>query len=339
VIRPESDQRPRPTTEGATIVNDDTTYTATVTVPTDNTDDVTVPAVYEACDVSGTVKVRSRATRAEMAARNDAIYEIVRAAQPTGIRFTYYRATVKGIVPKTDNGYVKVQRAVLAMRREGRIPWHWITDTNRWMRKPTSYGSVEEAIADIGASYRRAMWRDSPVAVEVWCESESVAGVLYPITAHYDVPLYPIKGQTSDSFAYGAARGYRDDPRRLVIIYVGDHDPAGYEIETNLHAKLIEHSGRRDIEFSRLACDADDVQRLELTGTPPKKTSYVDATTGERVSWVGPAVEIEAIDPPILRSWLEQWITEFIDPDAMRLHRIAEDNERDVLLRMAGGVQ
>jgi len=271
-----------------------------------------------------------------MANRLDAVYEIVESNQPTGIRFTYYTATTRGIVPKTDAGYVKIQRAILAMRRSGVMPWSWIVDTNRWMRKPTTWGSVEELLDDTASTYRRAMWRDSDVAVEVWCESESVAGVLYPVTAKWDVPLYPIKGQTSDSFVYGAAQTYRHDPRRLVIYYVGDHDPAGYEIETNLHAKLVQHSGREDIDFTRLACDSDDVDRLHLTGTVPKKNDYIDALTGQRMPWTGPAVEIEAISPPILRDWLDDWISDHVDPEALRLHKIAEDSERDILRRMAG---
>lgn len=284
---------------------------------------------------AGRIK-RPRAAQADMQARYDAVYEIVREHQPTGIRFTYYTATVRGIVPKNDSGYRKIQRAVLHLRRTGRIPWDWIVDTNRWMRKPETWGSVEEALTDVATTYRRALWRDSSTAVEVWCESESVAGVLYPVTSDWDVPLYPIKGQTSDSFAYGAAQNYRNDPRSLVIYYVGDHDPHGYEIETNLHAKLVEHSGRADIEFVRLACNASDVEGLSLPGTTPKKDSYRNALTGEHIRWHGPAVEIEAIDPPILRRWLGDWIGGHVDPEALRLTQIAEESERDILLRMAG---
>lgn len=272
-----------------------------------------------------------------MADRYDAVYEIVRENQPTGVRFSYYTATTLGVVPKTKNGARKVQRAILDMRRNGRIPWSWIVDTNRWMRKPTSYGSVSEVLADAAASYRRALWRDSGTVVEVWCESESVAGVLYPVTSEWDVPLYPIKGQTSDSFAWGAAQSYRDDPRQIVIFYVGDHDPHGYEIESNLRAKLMEHSGRDDISFERMACDAEDVSRFGLTGGTPKKPNYIDAVTGQKVAFRGPAVEVEALSPPWLRATLSSWISQFIDQEKLRLMRVAEESERDILLRMAGG--
>jgi hypothetical protein len=290
-----------------------------------------VSALYEA----GTIK-RERASRDEMAARQDALFEIVRVNQPTGIRFTYYTATTRGIVPKTDLGYRKVQHAVLDMRRAGRIPYSWITDSSRWMRKPASYNSLAEALESTARFYRRSLWSDANAVVEVWCESDSVAGVLYPVTAKWDVPLFPMKGQASDSFVWGAAQNYRDDPRHLQIYYVGDHDPAGYEIETNLHAKLCLFSGREDISFERLAVTSADVQNLNLSGTRPKKNNYRNALTGETVRWSGPSVEVEAIEPPLLRAWLDDLIAEHISPDELHVHKVAEASEREALYVLAG---
>jgi hypothetical protein len=296
---------------------------------------VAVPA-YDA----GPIR-RRRASHSQMAERYSALYDIVREHQPTGIRFVYYTATVRGIVPKTDSGYVKVQRAILQMRRDGVLDWSWVVDTNRWMRKPETWNSVEEALTEAANLYRRALWAEADTAVEVWCESDSVAGVLYPVTSQWDVPLYPIKGQTSDSFAWGAAQQYALDDRGLLILYIGDHDPAGYEIETNLHAKIIEHSGRNDIEWSRLACTEADVVRLALSGTPAKKSSWRDAMTGARHAWRGAAVEIEAIAPTILRQWLSDAIEAEVDHHALAILRVAEESERDILLTLAanGGVQ
>lgn len=286
--------------------------------------------------VYGAGHIKARATRSEMESRYDAIYEIVRENQPTGIRFTYYTAVAAGLVPKTDNGYVKVQRAILDMRRNGRIPWAWIVDNTRWMRKPRSYSSVEEALRDTAAMYRRAIWRDADQLLEVWCESESVAGVLYPITSKWDVPLYPMKGQTSDSFAYAAAKHYQDEDRPIHILYFGDHDPAGYEIESNLRAKLAEHSGRSDIEVHRIYCREQDVAERRLIGTTPKKLHYVDAVTSERVPWTGPAVEIEAIRPAVLRGGLDSILERNAPQNALRIAKMAEDSEKDLLLALAG---
>lgn len=189
-------------------------------------------------------------TKAAVEARDAEIWEIVYAQRPTGVRFIYYVATSRNLVPKTEGGYRTVQQTILRLRRSGDIPWDWIIDSSRWMRKPTTWDSVDEMLNDQSASYRRALWTDADTVVEVWCESESVAGVLLPVTHEWDVPLYPCHGQASDSFAWAAAQQYKDDPRDVYIYYYGNHDPHGYEISTQLEAKLVDFSGRDDIRVS-----------------------------------------------------------------------------------------
>lgn len=216
------------------------------------------------------------------------------------------------------------------MRRQGRIPWSWVVDTTRWMRKPTTWDSVDEMLDAQSASYRQALWTDASTAVEVWAESESLAGVLLPVTRRWDVPLYPCHGQASDSFAWAAAQDYRDDPRDVCIYYYGDHDPHGYEISTQLEKKLISFSGRDDLEFVRVACRAEDIERYDLyaAGDKPKKNSYIDARTGQRVWWWGPAVQIEAIDPRDLREGLESYITDHLTAEQLRMTQMAEQSAR-----------
>lgn len=279
---------------------------------------------------------RSRATADEMRDRYIALVEIVMEAAPTGVRFVYYRAVSKGIVPKTDNGYVKVQRALMHLRENGTIPWTSIVDSSRWMRKPETWGSVEEMLTDAAASYRRDLWRTADTRVEVWCESESVAGVIGSETFRWDVPLFPIKGQTSAAFAYAAAMEYRTDPRPVVIYYVGDRDPAGLEIEANLASKLRKHSGRTDIEVVRLACTPEQVSAMSLIGSPSKKKSWNHPEYG-RMPFTGLAIEVEAIDAPVLRTLVSDAIVQHIDLEKYRLNQRVEQSERELLTRIAGG--
>lgn len=292
----------------------------------------TLTGPYGACPVR-----RYRPTSDELQSRRQALVQIVADAAPTGVRFVYYRAVSKGLFPKTQNGYERVQRDLMQLREQGAIPWTHIVDSSRWMRKPTTWGSVEEMLADTAASYRRDLWRTADTRVEVWCESESVAGVIGSETFAWDVPLFPIKGQTSASFAHAAAMEYRADPRPVVIYYVGDLDPAGVEIEQSLAKKLRDFSGRRDVQVTRLACTPEQVQTLQLVGTKPKKNTYFDATTGARRPWSGLAVEVEAIDAPVLRELVSNAITSHIDPDRYRALRVVEANERAGLEAMARG--
>ena len=55
------------------------------------------------------------------------------------VRQVYYQvASVAGLVPKTEAGYWKVQRQVLAMRHAEELDWSFIADGTRWQRKPSA---------------------------------------------------------------------------------------------------------------------------------------------------------------------------------------------------------
>ena len=117
---------------------------------------------------------------------------------------------------------------------------------------------------------------------------------------------------------------------------MGDLDPAGLEIAGHLHKKLLRFSGRSDISFTRLACTEEQVGQFDLLGTEPKKDSYRDPFTGRSVPWRGEAVEVEAIDAPILRTLLSAAITQHIDPRVYRLTLDVEAEERAGISRLAG---
>jgi hypothetical protein len=114
-----------------------------------------------------------------------AIFLITYAAQhgPATVRQLYYQAEVRGLpgIDKTEGGYDKVQRQVQALRRAGRLPYTDIADLTRWMRKPTTYDGIEAALQDTARFYRKALWIGADTYIEVWCEKDALAGVIFPV--------------------------------------------------------------------------------------------------------------------------------------------------------------
>jgi hypothetical protein len=163
---------------------------------------MTAAELYEASPVNP----RRRATAAEMDERADFYIRYAGEHGPVTVRQLYYRAGVEGVagIDKTDGGYAKVQRQVLALRRAGHLPYRDIADASRWMRKPATWDSVEEALRETAATYRKALWRDQGVSVEIWLEKKALAGVIYPVTEQYDIALMPTLGFTSETFAFEA---------------------------------------------------------------------------------------------------------------------------------------
>src|SRR5712691_2377141 len=97
------------------------------------------------------IKKRRRATGAEMEERAEFLIAYAEEHGPMTIRGLYYQAEVAEVpgIEKDEAGYVKVQRQVLALRRDGRLAYSDIADATRWMRKPTTHSSVENALRDV----------------------------------------------------------------------------------------------------------------------------------------------------------------------------------------------
>jgi hypothetical protein len=278
---------------------------------------------------------RQRLTKAELAEIEDAIYEIAEAEQPVTVRGLFYRTVSRGLVPKTDkrdddtgtpSGYGIVQRRVLLMRRAGDLPYGWITDGSRLRLQPGSFTDAQAALANTARAYRRDLWIDQFAHVEVWCEKDAIRGVVYPVTAEYDVPLLISRGYSSETFLYQTAEDINFEDNPTTIFQLGDHDRDGVRAWEHIKTKLREFiDDDIDVTFHRIAVTPEQITELNLP-TRPDKTQ----------SGFGPCVEVDAIPSNTLRRMVRWEIEGCIDTEALRLTKIAEDSERTILTRIAG---
>ncbi|MEI4232217.1 hypothetical protein [Roseovarius sp. D22-M7] len=190
---------------------------------------------------------------------------------PVTVRQLFYAATVKDLIEKSESGYNKVQAQVLALRRERRLPYHCIADATRYMRKPRTFDGWKDALQDTARLYRKALWADTDLEVEIWIEKSALAGVLYPVTSEFDVPLMPTGGYTSETFAYGAVHRLADTGRTLVIHSLYDFDRSGRDATESLREK-VERFGRDfdvPVQFNILGLTADQVCESACKSDPP----------------------------------------------------------------------
>jgi hypothetical protein len=87
------------------------------------------------------------------------MYELLASENPVTVRQVFYRLVSRGIVARTESEYRStVARLLAAMRREGAIPYRWIADNTRWMRKSQSYACLEDgAVPAIPPDLLRAL--------------------------------------------------------------------------------------------------------------------------------------------------------------------------------------
>lgn len=297
--------------------------------------------------VSSTVK-RLRRSQTELVAIDDAIVTAVTTEHPVTLRGVYYRVVSAGAVEKTEAGYRLVGRQLLKLRRDGTVPYSSITDGTRWITKPRSYTGTEQALNDVASSYRRSLWHDQQAEVHVFTEKDAISGVLLPVTEQWDVPLGVLRGYSSESFAHSVAEAiyYAIDVADKDDVYVyqlGDHDPSGLDAWRAFTATVrgfLDDKFRHDgygldsdpwVHFERLAVTPDQISELELPTRPTKQSDT--RARGFR----GESVEVDAIPPSTLRTILTNALEQHINPHALQINRMVEDQERAGLAALAGG--
>lgn len=274
---------------------------------------------------------RRRRTNAELAEVDQAIIAAVETEHPVTLRGVYYRVVSTGAVEKTEASYDLIGRQLLKLRRSGRVPYDRITDGTRFLRKAVSHRDLDRMLEDAAASYRRALWNDQAVDVYLFSEKDAITGVVEPVTRKWDVFLGVQRGYASESFAYNVAEVALEGTTWPVYMYqLGDHDPSGVDAWREFQDKVRGFAPDADVHFERLAVTPG---QIELYNLPTRPTKSSDSRSG---GFVGGSVEVDAIPPTTLRRIVEDAITQHIDPEALRLTRIAEQSERDILLAMKG---
>ena len=292
----------------------------------------------------------TKRTKVEMGRFRQAIYEIVKQEQPCSVRHVYYAGI--GILWDKDTGetkrrnYKKVSYELGKMREKPleMIPWEWITDNSRWIRIDTMYDSLDDAMARWRESYRRNLWASQPRRIEVWCESDSIAGTIDPVTRSLGVGLYPCQGQAPKTFARNAAVSYTSIGKPVTIFYVGDWDPSGLAIERSLEERLRRYSeGEEEIDFTRLAVTPDDIRQLDLIRHEVNEKDVNYGRFVERCELEGlvpqEAVEVEALGSHRLRDRVKGTLLAEVDDISSWNSTIAsEKSERDILAKMRMGM-
>jgi len=271
---------------------------------------------------------RHRSTKAEVDRRREALLRIVAAMKPMTVRQVFYQATVAGIVEKSEAGYGRVQTDLVLLRCDGALPYGWIADNTRWQRKPTTFRSIEDALDDTAAIYRKSLWANANAYVEVWLEKDALSGVVYPIMDIFDVPLMVTRGYASLSFLHSAADyiGTLDVP--TYIFHLGDFDPSGVDAGQQIDAKLREFAPTAEIHFERLAVTLDQIAEWRLPTRPTK------ATDTRARGFGGISVELDAIEPQALRNLVQAAIERHLPAKQYAVLKAAEASERDLLRRI-----
>ena len=191
------------------------------------------------------------------------------------VRGLFYNCeNVYHVVAKSEGGYEQVAKQVLAMRRAGVIPYSYISDSTRWVRKPESYTDMLAYLEHGRKAYRRALWDNQSHYVEIWCEKDTIAGILSDITKEWEVPLLVVRGYSSDTFIYNAAENIKAQRKPPFIYYFGDWDKHGVNISNDIERKL--NGFGANVSFERVTVLPWQIEDWQLPTRPTKDVGWGD---------------------------------------------------------------
>lgn len=267
---------------------------------------------------------RPRRSRADVERIRNAMLEIFEIERPMTCRQMFYQLVSRGVIAKTELEYkATVIRLLGEMRLDRTIPFDWIADHTRWVRKARTHDSLSAMLDDCASTYRRHLWRTQPVYVEIWLEKDALAGVLSDVTYEWDVPLMVSRGYPSLSYLQSTAETLEAQDKPCYLYQFGDHDPSGVGIQQNIETRLRQFAPSAEIHFERVAVTESQIEDWNLPTRPTK------ATDTRARDFKGDSVDVDAIAPNELRKLCDTCISRHVDSTLLRQTRKIEKEERD----------
>jgi hypothetical protein len=266
------------------------------------------------------------------------------------VRQVYYRLVAAQKIPNSQKSYRQVKELLGKARMEGLISFDDIEDRTRTITRVTDSEavvghsvylvrrtdeelSVEEfqngflnKFQNLDRYYDLPRWFNQPNMVVVFVEKQALQGLFMDVCEEKQVDLVVCKGYPSHSVLNDLAKRLRNyDDRNIKLIYCGDYDPSGLDIDRDVQDKLYNTFGI-DFDFERNAITLDQIDEYDIPPAPAKdtdsRTAGMEARLGEAMQ-----VELDAIDPPDLKRIVSEAIDKHFDQD------IYVEREKELLER------
>jgi len=274
---------------------------------------------------------------------------------PLTIRQIYYRLVTAKVIANIMKNYKRLVSILAQARKDGLIPYGAIEDRTRSVHTAsvayrltdrTQVGFFNErevgakAEFDANLDYFRSLdayyvlprWFGQPKLVQVWLEKEALSALFQEITDEKGVDLVVCRGYPSLSLLHQAAKGLAKwaQGKEILILYFGDHDPSGKDIQRSLIENLEAEFGVT-FTIERVAITKEQIDEYDLVPDPAKTSDaryegFV-AEEGSDEAW-----ELDAIEPDTLKEIITDAIDSHFD-DTLVPARDKEEKKRKKEIR------
>lgn len=226
------------------------------------------------------------------------------------LRQLFYQLVSRDIVPNTQKQYKTLGTLVNDARLAGLIDWDMIVDRGRKTEIPPHWKSPADIIEAAARSFAIDKWENQSNHIEVMVEKQALEGVLLPVCQRLDVNFTANKGYSSQSLMYligqRLKRQHGRNDKHIHILYLGDHDPSGLDMDRDVEERLGLFSGY-PVTFQRLALKWEQIEELQPPENPAKLT---DSRADKYIAKYGDSSwELDAVEPRAL----DQMVTEAVE--------------------------
>ena len=239
---------------------------------------------------------------------------------PVTLRQLFYRLVSIGLLPNILTAYKTLSSRTAEARRRGEFPA--LIDRTRSIHRYQTFTSADQAKGWLADIYRRDRTEGQPFSIYVGVEKNGIVEQLEDWFGHLGFPIVALGGYSSQTYIDEIHEDVKRQGRSAVLIYAGDFDPSGEDIQRD----FVERSDCFDI-VRRVALTPEQVEQYELPPQPGKAKDARAAKFIERHSRLV-QVELDALPPEVLKQLYELSITEFWDKSASEAVLVRETEER-----------
>lgn len=196
---------------------------------------------------------------------------------PPTLRAIHYALVSRNLIPNTRSAYQMLSKKLVEARKEGFVPWTWLADEvrdteggdrGRWNPERYAIRHIDWLFEQL-LGYRLPQWLNQPYYVEVWIEKNTMRQTFNTWIGDMNVRIVPCRGYSSWTFLYEAAQRMLDaeeDNKEVKILYFGDFDPSGVDMD-RFYVETLDFFGvTADLE--RYAVLENHISDFKLPSTP-----------------------------------------------------------------------
>lgn len=266
---------------------------------------------------------------------------------PVTLRQVFYRLGQAGHIPLNQGYYKRLSDRLVEARRDSDDPFPDLVDYGREIHEMPGWDTEAEFFADLPNWWARRRNARQDILLFLGVEKDTLRAQALNLAQPLGVPVVVLKGYGSETYAKEVSQRIAEDGRPAVLLYTGDLDPSGEDLQRDWESKSgpwadiirlgvnIEDTSQ---STSGLAYDLPWIEAVNSKGEPKKDARWPAFAAKYGLDPRVPVqCEVEALDPLDLQARLQAGIDGHFDYDIYDQVMVEEQEQRERIRQFLEG--